>query len=196
MSPETVNTSGVVGQATSFDLTLTGGSPYTYTQTFGNICDVSINNDTATVTIIPATSGTLTGSITFNNQATCNITIDVSEPQPTQGLEPSIVTYTMTAEELKAFNFTLLDYDSATESVVYDYSVDSSIEPSLSVSVITVNYPPGCEVRVDTDNQTEQAVEGNIYVTAEISDKTDSDEILRTYTATINLTIQGLEPEP
>ena len=102
----------------------------------------------------------------------------------------------MNAEEFKSFNFTLLDYDSATESVVYEYSVDSSIEPSLSVSVITINYPPGCEVRVDTDNQTEQAVEGNIYVTAEISDKTESDEILRTYTSTINLTIQGLEPEP
>ena len=98
MSPETVNTSGVVGQATSFDLTLTGGSPYTYTQTFGNICDVSINNDTATVTITPVTSGTLTGSITFDNQATCNITINVTEPAPTEGLQPSTVTYTMSPQ--------------------------------------------------------------------------------------------------
>ena len=82
MSPSTVSENGVVGQATSFDLTLNGKTPYTYTQTFGNICSVDINDNIATVTITPTEIGTLTGSITFNEEATCNITIDVSEPEP------------------------------------------------------------------------------------------------------------------
>lgn len=195
MSPETVNTSGVVGQATSFDLTLTGGSPYTYTQTFGNICDVSINNDTATVTITPVTSGTLTGSITFDNQATCNITIDVSESTPTEGFQPSTVSYTMAAQESKNFDFLFEAYDTYTERVEYSYSADSSIEES-SVSVLGQNLTHGYRVSVESDNQTEQAVVGNVYATAEIYDLENPEEILRTYTATINLTIQGLEPEP
>lgn len=196
VSPETVNTSGVVGQATSFDLTLTGGSPYTYTQTFGNICAVSINNDTATVTITPTTSGTLTGSITFDNQATCNITIDVTEPTPTEGFQPSTVSYTMSAEESKAFDFLFEAYDTDTERVEYSYSADSSIESS--VSVMGQNLTHGYRLTVDSDNQTEQALVGNVYVTAEIydADGGEESEILRTYTATIHLTIEGLEPEP
>lgn len=194
VSPETVNTSGVVGQATSFDLTLTGGSPYTYTQTFGNICDVSINNDTATVTITPVTSGTLTGSITFNNEATCNITIDVSEPTPTEGIQPSTVSYTMAAEESKTFVFQVLGVDTTTESVAYEYSVNSEIDASI-LTISGTSYPPIYYFVIGSHNQSHHAVECNISVTAEISDKT-GDEILRTYTATINLTIQGLEPEP
>ena len=194
VSPETVNTSGVVGQATSFNLTLTGGSPYTYTQTFGNICDVSINNDTATVTITPVTSGTLTGSITFNNEATCNITIDVAEPTPTEGLQPSIVTYTMNAQDSKTFDFTLLGYDSETEGVHYDY--EKSIEdPSLYVGYTPLYNPDGCRIIIESDNETEQAEVLDVYVLARIYDKTTY-ETLREYTATINLTIQGLEPEP
>lgn len=194
MSPETVNTSGVVGQATSFDLTLTGGSPYTYAQTFGDICDVSINNDTATVTITPTTSGTLTGSITFNNEATCNITIDVTEPTPTEGFQPSTVSYTMSAEESKYFDFLFEAYDTDTERVEYSYSADSSIESSIYV--LGQNLTHGYRVSVYSHNQTEQAVVGNVYATAEIYDLENPEEILRTYTATIHLTIEGLEPEP
>ena len=103
----------------------------------------------------------------------------------------------MGADESKTFNFTLLDYDSDTEEVVYEYSVDSSIDsPITTISGIPTTYPPSYTVDIHSDNQTEQAVEGNIYVSAVISDKTESEEILRTYTATIYLTIQGLEPEP
>lgn len=196
VSPETVNTSGVVGQATSFDLTLTGGTTYTYTQTFGNICSVSINENIATVTITPTTSGTLTGSITFNNEATCNITIDVTEPTPTEGFQPSTVSYTMSAEESKTFDFLFEAYDTDTERVEYSYSADSSIESS--VSVMGQNLTHGYRVSVDSDNQTEQALVGNVYLTAEIYDAEggEESEILRTYTATISLTIEGLEPEP
>lgn len=195
MSPETVNTSGVVGQATSFDLTLTGGSPYTYTQTFGNICDVSINNDTATVTITPTETGTLTGSITFNEEATCNITITVSEPTPTGGLQPTTVTETMNAQDSKTFDFTLVGgYDSETEGVHYTY--ESSIEdPPLNISYTQLYNPDGCRLMLESDNQTEQAEVGNVYVIARIYDKTTYDT-LREYTATINLTIQGSEPTP
>lgn len=194
MSPETVNTSGVVGQATSFDLTLTGDSLYTYTQTFGDICDVTINNDTATVTITPVTSGTLTGSITFDNQATCNITIDVSEPTPptpTEGFEPSTVTYTMSAQETKTFDFTL-GYNSTTEKAYYDYrqSIDD-VEVSTSID----STPNGCRVTISVDNSDEYSVTGVVYVTAQIADIV-TEEILREYTARINLTIEGLEPEP
>lgn len=192
MSPATVSENGVVGQATSFDLTLTGGSPYTYTQTFGNICDVSINNDTATVTITPTTSGTLTGSITFDSQATCNITIDVSEPQPTVGLQPSTVIYTMNAQESWGTVFTLLEFDSDTEEV--SYSFESSIEDTvLSIGEDTPSYNPyGYELTMESSNQTGQAVVGNVYVKAKIYDL-ESQELLRTYTATIHLTIQALD---
>lgn len=195
MSPDTVNMGGVVGQATSFDLTLTGGSPYTYTQTFGNICDVSINNDTATVTITPVISGTLTGSITFNNEATCNITIDVEDPTPTGGLQPTTLTETMNAQDSKTFDFTLLGgYDSETEGVHYTY--ESSIEnPPLNISYTSLSNPDGCRLMLESDNQTEQAEVGNVYVKAKIYDKTTY-ETLREYTATINLTIQGSEPTP
>lgn len=195
MSPEIVNMGGVVGQATSFDLTLTGGSPYTYTQTFGNICDVSINNDTATVTITPVASGTLTGSITFDNQATCNITIDVEEPTPTGGLQPTTVTETMNAQDSKTFDFTLVgEYDSETEGIHYTY--ESSIEnPTINIGYTPLYNPDGCRLIIGTDNQTEQAEVGNVYVIARIYDKTTY-ETLREYTATINLTIQGSEPTP
>ena len=127
MSPETVNTSGVVGEATSFDLTLTGGSPYTYTQTFGNICDVSINNDTATVTITPVTSGILTGSITFDNQATCNITIDVAEPPPLVTVTPTSVSDTGTYNSPKTLQFTLQGAESYTMSDTFGDSATVSV---------------------------------------------------------------------
>lgn len=196
VSPTTVSENGVVGQATSFDLTLTGGSPYTYTQTFGDLCDVSINNDTATVTITPTTSGTLTGSITFDNQATCNITIDVSEPTPTEGFQPSTVSYTMTAQESENFDFLFEDYDIDAERVEYSYSTDSSIESSISV--LGQRLTRGYRLSLEADNQTEEALVGNVYLTAEIYDAEvgEEGEILRTYTATIHLTIEGLEPEP
>lgn len=131
VSPETVNTSGVVGQATSFDLTLTGGSPYTYTQTFGNICDVSINNDTATVTITPVASGTLTGSITFDNQATCNITIDVAEPPPSVTVSPTSVSDTGTYNLPKTLQFTLQGAES--------YTMTDTFGDSATVSVTYTN---------------------------------------------------------
>lgn len=197
MSPETVNTSGVVGQATSFDLTLTGGSPYTYTQTFGNICDVSINNDTATVTITPVTSGTLTGSITFDNQATCNITIDVSEPTPTGGFEPSTVTYTMSAQETKNFDFTLLSgsYNIQTEKVVFRHNITGTegFIGSLIITDRTIyehDEPTGYEVSIESTNYDDYTYTGNVYAIAQIAD-IDTDEVLREYTATIKLTIQN-----
>lgn len=191
VSPTTVNTSGVVGQATSFDLTLTGGTTYTYTQTFGDICSVSINENIATVTITPTTSGTLTGSITFNNEATCNITIDVTDPTPTEGLQPSTVSYTMRAEESsRTFDFTLLGFDSDTEEVSYNF--ESSIEDTvLSIDCTSIDNPVGCRLTMDSSNQTGQAVVGNVYVRARIYD-IESQELLRTYTATVNLTIQPL----
>lgn len=192
MSPTTVSENGVVGQATSFDLTLTGETPYTYTQTFGNICDVSINNDTATVTITPVTSGTLTGSITFNNEATCNITIDVAEPTPTGGLQPSTVSYTMRNEGSMDFTFTLQGYDSDTEEV--NYSFESSIEDTvLSINERPLYNPDRYTLNMESSNQTEQAVVGNVYVKAKIYD-VESQELLRTYTATIYLTIEAFEP--
>lgn len=144
MSPETVNTSGVVGQTTSFDLTLTGGSPYTYTQTFGNICDVSINNDTATVTITPVASGTLTGSITFDNQATCNITIDVAEPPPSVTVIPTSVSDTGVYNTPKTLEFTLQGAetytmtdtfgDSATVSVTYTDIQDTTKRANVVIT--------------------------------------------------------------
>lgn len=72
-----VNENGVVGQATSFNLTLTGDAPYTYTHTFGNICNVVINGNIATVSITPVETGEIRGSITFNGETTYNINIIV-----------------------------------------------------------------------------------------------------------------------
>lgn len=139
MSPETVNTSGVVGQATSFDLTLTGGSPYTYTQTFGNICDVSINGNTATVTITPTETGTLTGSITFNEEATCNITITVSEPTP-----PSVVTVTPSTfsengvvGQDTSFDLTLSGASTYTYTQTFGYNCSVSINDNIATVTIT-----------------------------------------------------------
>lgn len=137
------------------------------------------------------TSGTLTGSITFNNEATCNITIDVSEPTPTEGLQPSTVSYTMRAEESRSFVFTLLGFDSDTEEV--SYSFESSIEDTvLSINDTSIDNPVGCRLDMESSNQTGQAVVGNVYVKAFIYDL-ESQELLRTYTATINLTIQAID---
>lgn len=193
MSPETVNTSGVVGQATSFDLTLTGGSPYTYTQTFGNICAVSINNDTATVTITPTTSGTLTGSITFDNQATCNITIDVSEPQPEQGFQPDIVNSALAPVDTASYTFTLLPdtYDSSTENLEFAFSTSGSSEftSSINVSEDILTNPDRYVLTIETDNTTGDVVSGYVNVYANIFDKATT-EYLRNYSATINLTVE------
>lgn len=146
VTPNTVSENGVVGQATSFDLTLSGDSTYTYTQTFGNICNVSINGDTATVTITPTTSGTLTGSITFNEEATCNITIAVSEPTPQEySLTPATVSDSVTGGEDKDFTLTLaVGSDFSSADITYSGSQYGGI--SLSDSTMsgagdfTVNY--------------------------------------------------------
>ena len=169
MSPETVNTSGVVGQATSFDLTLTGGSPYTYTQTFGNICDVSINNDTATVTITPVTSGTLTGSITFDNQATCNITIDVAEPSPSVTVTPTSVSDTGTYNSPKTLQFTLQGAES--------YTMTNTFGDSATVSV----------TYTDIQDTTKRA---NVVITPKTSgDVTGTITFNEVATATITLAV-------
>lgn len=147
VTPNTVSENGVVGQATSFDLTLSGDSTYTYTQTFGNICNVSINGDTATVTITPTTSGTLTGSITFNEEATCNITIAVSDPTPPQdySLTPETVSDSVMVGKNKDFTLTLSvgsDFDYA--DIHYDNNVYGEVTLSdsemTSAGTITVNY--------------------------------------------------------
>ena len=111
MSPSTVSENGVVGQATSFDLTLDGKTPYTYTQTFGSICTVDINDNIATVTIIPTEIGLLTGSITFNEEATCNITIDV---QAGITVTPTTVSDTAVFNITKDINFVLEGADTYT----------------------------------------------------------------------------------
>lgn len=96
--------------------------------------------------------------------------------------------------EIKDFVFRLLGYDSETETVEYSYSVDSEIELSISdISGQSLN-PEEYMVTIDTDNETEQAVVGNVYVTALIHDKDAWEVVLREHTATINLTIEGLNP--
>ena len=154
VTPSTVSENGVVGQATSFDLTLSGDSTYTYTQTFGNICNVSINGDTATVTITPITSGTLTGSITFNEEATCNITIAVSEPTPpppqNYSLTPSEVTDMIGIDGTGNYTLTLTvgaDFDSAeihSNNVQY-----GEVQCTLNNNIITVVYSPNGSVGID-----------------------------------------------
>lgn len=104
----------------------------------------------------------------------------------------------MNAVEIKDFDFTLLGYDRETETVEYGYSsVDSEIESSISEISVRPN-PDGsmCTVTIDTDNETEQALVGNVYVTATIHDRETWEVVLREYTATINLTIEGLNSEP
>lgn len=145
VTPSTISENGVVGQATSFNLTLTGDSTYTYTQTFGNICNVSINGDTATVTITPITSGTLTGSITFNEEATCNITIAVSEPTPPQeySLTPSTVTDIVEIGSTGTYTLTLAvgsDFDSA--EINSNGEQYGTVSPTLNNNTITVVYSP------------------------------------------------------
>ena len=146
VTPNTVSENGVVGQPTSFDLTLSGDSTYTYTQTFGNICSVDINDNIATVTITPTTSGTLTGSITFNEKATCNITIDVSDPEPeptVYSLTPTAVndklvddkTYTLTLSVGDDFDYADIDYDGNK----YGDVTLSTVEMS-SAGTFTVHY--------------------------------------------------------
>ena len=145
VSPTTVSENGVVGQATSFNLTLSGGSTYTYTQTFGNICSVDINDNIATVTITPIASGTLTGSITFNEEATCNITIAVSEPIQEYSLTPATVSDSVMAGNNKDFTLTLSvgsNFDYA--DIYYDNNVYGEVTLSdsemTSAGTITVNY--------------------------------------------------------
>ena len=175
MSPSTVSENGVVGQATSFDLTLSGDSTYTYTQTFGNICSVSINDNVATVTITPTTSGTLTGSITFNNEATCNITIDVAEPQPpTTGFEPTEVNVTMPNVDTGEYVFTLLSgsYDSSIENLELTNSVSGSSDFTSSISIGEDKLSDDrYKLTVEADNQTGYTVSGIVNVYANIFDK-------------------------
>lgn len=194
VSPTTVSGNTVVGEGISFDLTLTGGSPYTYICTFDTY-DVVINNDTATVRIIPWTSGTLTGSITFDNQATCNITINVTEPAPTGGIQPTTLTTTMEGEDSKDIEYSLLPdtYDISTEDVVYDYEstgssdFTSKITLSGDIDTETGNYV----LTINTQNYSENTVTGTINVYAKIYDL-QSSQLLRTYTATVNLTIEPI----
>lgn len=148
VTPSTISENGVVGQATSFNLTLTGGSTYTYTQTFGNICSVSINDNIATVTITPIASGTLTGSITFNEEATCNITIAVSEPTPEPtgySLTPATVSDSVIGGDNKDFTLTLAvgsDFTSADiDTIGQQYGNVSTSETKMtSAGTFTVNY--------------------------------------------------------
>lgn len=193
MSPTTVSENGVVGQATSFDLTLTGETPYTYTQTFGNICNVSINGNIATVTITPVASGTLTGSITFNEEATCNITITVSEPQPTTGFEPTEVNASMPNVDTGEFVFTLLSgsYDSSIEDVEFTNLLSGSSDFTSSINIgEDILSGDRYKLTIQSDNQTGYTVSGYVNVYANITDKATS-EYLRNYTATINLTVEG-----
>lgn len=195
VTPSTISENGVVGQATSFDLTLSGGSTYTYTQTFGNICNVSINGDTATVTITPITSGTLTGSITFNEEATCNITIAVSEPTPppTGGFNPTSINVSMARSESETCYFELLSgsYDSDTESVDFSYTItntstDGDIRDALNISE-DISTPPEYHLILESNNEIENTLTGVVNVYAKIHNA--DFEVLRTYTATINVTI-------
>lgn len=124
MSPSTVSENGVVGQATSFELALTGETPYTYTQTFGNICTVSINGDTATVTITPTEIGILTGSITFNEEATCDITIDV---QAGITVTPNTVSDTATYNQQKQLQFVLEGAESYTMTNTFGNDAEVSV---------------------------------------------------------------------
>ena len=197
MSPSTVSENGVVGQATSFDLTLSGETPYTYTQTFGNICNVTINDNIATVTITPTETGTLTGSITFNEEATCNITITVSEPTPppTGGFQPSSMTLSMSRIDSDYCSFELLSgsYDSSTEEVEFTYTVtDTSpfeeFTQALTISGVEVHNPEGYNLTLESNNHTSETLTGTVNVYAKIYDA-DMVELLRTYTATINVTI-------
>lgn len=193
VTPSTVSENGVVGQATSFDLTLSGDSTYTYTQTFGNICSVSINDNIATVSITPTTSGTLTGSITFNNEATCNITIDVTEPQPTTGFEPTEVNASMPNVDTGEFVFTLLSgsYDSSIEDVEFTNILSGSSEFTSSINIgEDILSGDRYKLTIQTDNQTGDTVSGYVNVYANITDKATS-EYLRNYEATINLTVDG-----
>ena len=196
VTPSTVSENGVVGQATSFDLTLSGDSTYTYTQTFGNICNVSINGDTATVTITPTTSGTLTGSITFNEEATCNITIAVSDPTPppTGGFNPTSINVSMARSESETCYFELLSgsYDSDTEYAEFSYtttntSTEGDIRDALNINE-DIKTPPEYQLILESNNETGETLTGAVNVYAKIFD-TDTFELLRTYTATINVTI-------
>lgn len=201
MSPSTVSENGVVGQATSFDLTLTGGTTYTYTQTFGDICTVSINDNIATVTITPVASGTLTGSITFNEEATCNITINVSEPTPptpTGGFSPTSINVSMARGDSETCYFELLSgsYDSSTETVDLGYTITStSTDPLIDFeNELTIREdiktPPEYQLILESNNDTGETLTGTVNVYAKISDA-DTFELLRTYTATINVTLLG-----
>lgn len=198
MSPSTVSENGVVGQATSFDLTLTGETPYTYTQTFGNICNVSINDNIATVTITPVASGTLTGSITFNEEATCNITIAVSEPTPppTGGFNPTSINVSLARADSETCYFELLSgsYDSSTETVDFGYTITSTstdpfidFENELTISE-DIKTPPQYQLILSSNNETGETLTGTVNVYAKIYDGFTV-ELLRTYTATINVTL-------
>ena len=197
VTPNTVSENGVVGRATSFDLTLSGDSTYTYTQTFGNICNVSINGNTATVTITPITSGTLTGSITFNEEATCNITIVVSEPTPpTGGFNPTSINVSLSRDDSQTCYFELLSgsYDSSTENVDFSYTItntsaEGDIRGALNIKE-DINNPPEYQLILESNNEVDETLTGVVNVYAKIYDD-DMTELLRTYTATINVTIDA-----
>lgn len=203
VTPSTVSENGVVGQATSFNLTLSGGSTYTYTQTFGNICSVDINDNIATVTIVPTEVGLLTGSITFseefneesNEEATCNITITVSKPTPpTGGFNPTTMNVSLARSQSETCYFELLSgsYDSSTENVKFSYTItntssEGDIRGALNISE-DINTPPEYQLILESNNEPEETLTGIVNVYAKIFDD-DMVELLRTYTATINVTI-------
>lgn len=199
MSPSTVSENGVVGQATSFDLTLSGGATYTYTQTFGNICTVSINDNIATVTITPTETGTLTGSITFNEEATCNITITVSDPTPPPtggGFSPTSMNVSLARADSETCYFELLSgsYDSSTETVDLGYTITSTstdplidFENELNISE-DIKTPPEYQLVLSSNNESGETLTGTVNIYARINDAFTL-ELLRTYTATINVTL-------
>ena len=195
VTPDTVSENGVVGQATSFNLILSGDSTYTYTQTFGNICSVDINDNIATVTITPITSGTLTGSITFNEEATCNITIAVSEPTPpTGGFRPTSINESIPRAESSTCYFELLSgsYDSTTETADFSYTItntstEGDIRGALNINE-DINNPPEYQLILESNNEGDETLTGVVNVYAKIYDD-EMIELLRTYTATINVTL-------
>lgn len=156
---------------------------------------MSINENIATVTITPTETGILTGSITFNEEATCNITITVSEPTPpTGGFEPASINVSMARSESETCYFELLSgsYDSSTEVAEFSYTItntsaEGDIRDALNITE-DINTPPEYQLILESNNELEETLTGTVNIYAKIYDDATV-ELLRTYTATINVTI-------
>lgn len=106
----------------------------------------------------------------------------------------------MSAEEEKSFDFTLLSgsYNAQTEKVLFSYNITSADTEgflgSLSITDGTIydehDELTGYEISITSHNYDDYSYTGSVYAIAEIAD-IDTDEVLREYTATINLTIQS-----